>query len=97
MLFLQPICMGDVPVTGTHIVSLHGLLGLHGLDRLTGLNGQNGLLGRLDGQDGLDGLNGLNGLQCSLNFKLMDRFNVHQDDVVQQMDKVHIVHALYQS
>ena len=91
MLFLQPICMGDVLVPGTHIVSLHGLHGLHGLDRLTGLDGQNGLLGHLDGQDGLDGLNGLNGLQCSLNFKLMDKFNVHQDDVVQQMDSLPIV------
>ena len=84
--------MGDVPVIGTHIVSLHGLHGLHGLDRLTGLVGQNGLLGRLDGQNGrLDGLNGLNGLQCSLNFKLMDKFNVHQDDVVQQMGSLPIM------
>ena len=91
MLFLQLMCMGDVLVPGTHIVSLHGLHGLHGLDRLTGLDGQNGLLGHLDGQDGLDGLNGLNGLQCSLNFKLMDKFNVHQDDVVQQMDSLPIV------
>ena len=77
--------MGDVPVTGTYIVSLHGL---HGLDRPTGLVGQNGLHGHLDGRDGL---NGLNGLQCSLNFKLMDKFNVHQDDVVQQMDSLPIV------
>ena len=91
MLFLQPMCMGDVPVPGTHIVSLRGLHGLHGLDRLTGLDGQNGLLGHLDGQDGRDGLNGLNGLQCILNFKLMDRFNVRQDDVVQQMDSLPIV------
>ena len=84
--------MGDVPVIGTHIVSLHGP---HGLDHLTGLDGQNGLHGHLDGQngrlDGRDGLNGLNGLQCSLNFKLMDKFNVHQDDVVQQMDSLPIV------